>query len=96
MWTQQEGNNFLNVLGINLWNMVIMEIRTVAMFINIPWYSKVPWVNMEPTMGWQDPGGPHVGPMNLAIQVIFLEILLQLLWLRNMLKWSPYLLILLT
>ena len=96
MWTQQEGNNFLNVLGINLWNMVIMEIRTVAMFINIPWYSKVRWVKMGPTMGWQDPGGPHVGPMNLAIRVIFLEILLQLLWLRNMLKSSPYLLILFT
>ena len=23
--------------------------------------------NMGPTWGWQDPGDPHVGPMNLAI-----------------------------
>ena len=29
--------------------------------------SKVHGTNMEPTWGWQDPGGPHVGPMNFAI-----------------------------
>ena len=29
--------------------------------------SKVHGVNMGPTGGRQDPGGPHVGPMNLAI-----------------------------
>ena len=29
--------------------------------------SKVHGANMEPTWGRQDPGGPHVGPMNLAI-----------------------------
>ena len=28
---------------------------------------KVHGANMGPTWGWQDPGGPHVGPMNLAI-----------------------------
>ena len=27
--------------------------------------------NMGPIWGWQDPGGPHVGPMNFAIWVIF-------------------------
>ena len=31
--------------------------------------SKVDGANMGPIWGWQDPGGPHVGPMNLAIWV---------------------------
>ena len=29
--------------------------------------SKVHWINMGPIWGRQDPGGPHVGPMNFAI-----------------------------
>ena len=29
--------------------------------------SKVYGANMGPTWGRQDPGGPHVGPINLAI-----------------------------
>ena len=29
--------------------------------------SKVHGDNMEPIWGRQDPGGPHVGPMNFAI-----------------------------
>ena len=29
--------------------------------------NKVHGVNMEPIWGRQDPGGPHVGPMNFAI-----------------------------
>ena len=31
--------------------------------------SKVHGASMGPIWGWQDPGGPHVGPMNLAIWV---------------------------
>ena len=31
--------------------------------------SKVHGVNIGPTWGRQDPGGPYVGPMNLAIWV---------------------------
>ena len=31
--------------------------------------SKVHWANMGPIGGRQDPGGPHVGPMNFAIWV---------------------------
>ena len=30
-------------------------------------YSKVYGANMRPIWGRQDPGGPHIGPMNLAI-----------------------------
>ena len=37
-----------------------------AHFTNTP-DSKVPRANMGPIWGRQDPGGPHVGPMNLAI-----------------------------
>ena len=32
--------------------------------------NKVHETNMGPIWGRQDPGGPHVGPMNLAIRVI--------------------------
>ena len=37
---------------------------------NIP-DSKVHGGNMGPIWGRQDPGGPHVGPMNYAIWVVF-------------------------
>ena len=33
--------------------------------------SKVHGANMGPIWGRQDPGGPHVGPMNFAIWVAF-------------------------
>ena len=32
--------------------------------------SKVPGANMGPIWGRQDPGGPHVGPMNFAIWAV--------------------------
>ena len=32
--------------------------------------SKIHGANMGPIWGWQDPGEPHVGPMNFAIWVI--------------------------
>ena len=35
--------------------------------------SKVHGANMGPIWGWQDPGGPHVGPMNLASWVPFVN-----------------------
>ena len=40
--------------------------------IFLAWYkvtpdSKVHGVNMGPIWGRQDPGGPHLGPMNFAI-----------------------------
>ena len=34
--------------------------------------SKVHEANMGPTWGRQDPGGPHVGHMNLAIWVDYI------------------------
>ena len=47
--------------------------------------SKVHGANMGPIGGRQDPGGPHVGPMNFAIWgcIVFVIKLLQaLIWLR--------------
>ena len=38
------------------------------MFDNIPTDSKYHGAYMGPTLGRQDPGGPHFGPMNLAIR----------------------------
>ena len=35
--------------------------------------SKVHGANMGPIWGWQDPGGPHVGPMNFAIWAVQLH-----------------------
>ena len=35
--------------------------------------SKVHGANMGPIWGWQDPGGPNVGPMNFAIWGILEE-----------------------
>ena len=35
-------------------------------------HSKVHGTNMGPIWGWQDPGGPHVGPMNFAIWVLII------------------------
>ena len=35
--------------------------------------SKVHGANKGPIWSRQDPGGPHVGPMNLAIWVVFLD-----------------------
>ena len=29
--------------------------------------NRVHWANMGPIWGRQDPGGPHVGPMNFAM-----------------------------
>ena len=42
--------------------------------------SKVHGANMGPIWGRQDPGGPHVGPMNLAIWVAFYGDLFNFHW----------------
>ena len=34
--------------------------------------SKVHEAYMGPSWGWQDPGGPHVGPVNFAIRELAL------------------------
>ena len=44
------------------WHQWCMETQ----LLSIP-DSKVHGANMGPIWGWQDPGGPHVGPMNFAI-----------------------------
>ena len=50
---------------------------------------KVHGANMEPTWGRQDPGGPHVGHMNLAIWVVYQHILFEIcLFICNHFIWS--------
>ena len=46
------------------------------MYVLFIWYpdSRVHGANVGPIWGRQDPGGPHVGPMNFAIWVSFLKI----------------------
>ena len=44
----------------------LLGIRLAQTSIVIP-DSKVHGANMGPIWGRQDPGGPHVGPMNLAV-----------------------------
>ena len=36
--------------------------------------SKVHGANMGPIWGRQDPGGPHVSPMNYAIWVVYVRL----------------------
>ena len=42
------------------------------MYVSFP-DNKVHGANMGPIWGRQDPGGPHVGPMNFAIWVDMVE-----------------------
>ena len=42
--------------------------------------SKVHGANMGPIWGWQDPGGPHVGPMNFALWAVLLIPLYDAAW----------------
>ena len=59
----------------------VNKVTSRGVCTNRPWYpfiwiqnpdSKVHGVNMEPIWGRQDPGGPHVGPMNFAIWEAFI------------------------
>ena len=45
------------------------SLYSTSFLFNVYPDSKVHGANMGPTWDRQDPGGPHVGPMNLAIWV---------------------------
>ena len=53
-----------------------------ALYVNQVWLlegfpdSKIHGANMGPIWGRQDPGGPHVGPMNFVIWVDCLAVIL--------------------
>ena len=58
--------------GIRIWNLWLPDLQMsyrglMARHDKITPDSKVHGANMGPIWGRQDPGGPHVGPMNLAI-----------------------------
>ena len=64
-----EGNHSkMGMGGYYMTRLVIMRFLKcwLSQFIQIP-DSKVDGDNMGPIWDRQDPGGPHVGPMNLAI-----------------------------
>ena len=67
-----------NKYSFLLWSVVFMQynIRFDPMLsiANIFPDNKVHGANMGPIWGRQDPDGPHVGPMNLAVWVISHEI----------------------
>ena len=67
------------IKSLIFWNCVKLWRELLIYRIHILWSlitichpdSKVLGANMEPIWGRQDPGGPHVGPMNFAIWAMF-------------------------
>ena len=59
--------------GSNFWNFYPGTLPYCDKSLQLIWSSgthpnsKVDGANMGPIWGWQDPGGPHVGPMKFAI-----------------------------
>ena len=47
--------------------MALSSCQATATDLNTDPESKAHGVNMGPTWGWQDPGEPHVGHVNLVI-----------------------------
>ena len=63
----------LNVLTQLLYSLIVKTYAAVLWTITIP-DSKVHGANMGAIWGRQDPGGPHVGPMNFVIWDPIIEI----------------------
>ena len=53
--------------------------------------SRVQGAYMGPTWGWQDPGGPHVGPTNLAIRDSIKIRIYVFVWFNTQQKAMPWL-----
>ena len=64
------GNNHDNTVTRLVCLYVTVNLSCADINVNIP-DSKVHGDNMGPIWGRQDPGGPHVGPMNFAIWDMF-------------------------
>ena len=71
MYTEIIGrNSLIKILYYNVDDIIICEMFMMKCFSFLQKTisdSKVHGANMGPTWGRQDPGGPHVGPMNFAI-----------------------------
>ena len=65
-WGQHSVMEDTRIDFINLWRVLTLRSNNRA--------NKVYRANMGPTWGRQDPGGPHVGPMNLAIWVTYFSV----------------------
>ena len=73
-WNCLFANIFIHSLQVaipNLKECNLSLLKTGFLSYNIENYpdSKVHGANMGPNWGWQDPGGPHVDHVNLAIWV---------------------------
>ena len=55
--------------------------------------SKVHGANMGPIWGWQDPDGPHVGPMNFAIWDVMTDVMGSWTFINNWVFCSEYVII---
>ena len=66
----RKGTHCINTLGPEQNDLQLFRYRVMFSFL---WYpdSKVHGASMGPILGRQDPGGPHVGPINFAIWVYF-------------------------
>ena len=62
--TAKIGQVFKMKYDTNVWR--TLRFFVMLFYLDIP-ESKVYWAKMGPIGGRQDPGGPHVGPTNLAI-----------------------------
>ena len=70
-WFNVAPTSVLSVLSSRRWtNFSPTYIAVWYILSTIP-DSKIHGANMGPIWGRQDPGGPHVGPMNLAISDVF-------------------------
>ena len=65
IWFLNQKDLILPVLHFQI--SIITNASFHCMHIHVNPDSKVHGANMGPTWGRQDPGGPHVGPMNFAI-----------------------------
>ena len=64
-----EINKYLIKENVSVWKQPFLSVLSVLAWGMYP-DSKVQGANMGAIWGRQDPGGPHVGPMNFAIWVV--------------------------
>ena len=71
--------------NVNIWNIDAMQKILLALWQYRTPDSKVHGANTQPTWVLSFPGGPHVGPMNLAIWALLMEKVTT----TPVNKWSP-------
>ena len=67
------GTYAVHVYGDFLYGQLVYAHLLFWLHDNIP-RQQGSWANLGPIWGLQDPGGPHVGPMNFAIWIVSLDV----------------------